>query len=348
MELKDLVRPNIWSLKGYSSARHEFEGEADVYLDANENPYDTAVNRYPDPFQIEVKKRLSKIKNVPVENIFVGNGSDEAIDLILRIFCEPGVDSILTFPPTYGMYQVSADINNVGIVKSSLTTDYQVDMNDALSRMTSQTKVAFICSPNNPTGNLIGRKSVEDFMSKFNGITVLDEAYIDFADDSGFSEMIEKYPRLIVLQTLSKAWGAAGIRFGLAYAQKGIMDLLNKVKPPYNVNALTQRKALEILNKEDGFKAQLTEIKVERSKLEMALPTFEMVKKIHPSDANFLLVEFDKPLEVFHYLRSKGIVIRDRTKTHLCDDCLRITIGTPEENQRLLTSLKEFEIAAIN
>lgn len=343
MELKDLVRPNIWSLKGYSSARHEFEGEAEVYLDANENPYETNVNRYPDPFQMKVKERLSQIKNVPVENIFVGNGSDEAIDLIMRIFCEPGRDNILTFPPTYGMYSVSADINNVEIIESSLLTDYQIDIDNTLSEINANTKVAFICSPNNPTGNQIDTQSIDTFLEKFKGITVIDEAYIDFATEKGYANLINKYPRLIVLQTLSKAWGAAGIRFGLAYANEEIMQLINKVKPPYNVNVLTQQKALAILNDEEAFNVKLDEIIAERIKLEKALADISLIQKIHPSDANFLLVQFGEALEVFHYLRSKGIVIRDRTKTHLCADCLRVTVGTPEENQRLLSALRAFE-----
>jgi len=342
MSLRELVRPNIWKLKGYSSARHEFEGEADVYLDANENPYATDINRYPDPFQEAVKSRLSEIKGIPNQNIFIGNGSDEPIDLILRIFCEPGVDNILTFPPTYGMYRVSADINNVAIIESSLTPDFQIDVPNALKQVDRYTKVAFICSPNNPTGNTIDHYSITSFLNSFNGITVIDEAYIDFSDDRSFSTLLDRYPRLIVLQTLSKAWGAAGIRLGLAYAQGEILRLLNKVKPPYNINILTQTRGLQLLQNVDQFKQQVTEIKAQRAQVAAALKDLDVVKKIYPSDTNFLLVEFDKPLEVFEYLRSEGVVIRDRTKTHLCDNCLRITIGTPEENKRLLQSLDAY------
>ena len=342
MSLEELVRPNIWRLKGYSSARHEFEGIADVYLDANENPYDTDINRYPDPFQTAVKKRLSVIKGVPVENMFIGNGSDEPIDLLLRIFCEPGVDNILTFPPTYGMYQVSADINDVQIIESSLTTDYQIDIDQSLKLINNQTKVAFICSPNNPTGNLIDHNSVLRFLDSFKGISVIDEAYIDFAGSEGFAKMLVDYPRLVILQTLSKAWGAAGIRLGLAFASKAIIGLLNKIKPPYNINVLTQNRALEVLEDTESFNNQVEEIKTQKAEIIKSLGQLEIVIKIHPSDTNFLLVEFDKPMEVFEYLRSNGIVIRDRTKTHLCDNCLRITIGTPEENERLLRSLRSF------
>ena len=289
-----------------------------------------------------MKKRLSEIKGIPPQNIFIGNGSDEPIDLILRIFCEPGVDNILTFPPTYGMYQVSAEINNVSIKESSLTVDYQMDVADALKQVDRNTKVAFICSPNNPTGNTIDHYSITSFLNSFKGITVIDEAYIDFSDERSFGAMLDRYPRLIVLQTLSKAWGAAGIRLGLAYAQGEILRLLNKVKPPYNINILTQNRGLQVLEDVKGFELQVAEIKTQRTQVKESLENFAIVKKIHPSATNFLLVEFDQPLEVFHYLRSKGVVIRDRTKTHLCDNCLRITIGTPEENERLLQSLRSY------
>lgn len=343
MELKDLVRENIWNLNGYSSARHEFEGKADVFLDANENPFESDINRYPDPFQADVKDKLSDIKNITTNRIFLGNGSDEAIDLIMRIFCKPGVDQILTFPPTYGMYKVSADINDVEVIESSLTSDYQIDVNDALSKVTDYTKVAFICSPNNPTGNLIDRSTIEKFMDSFGGITVIDEAYIDFADTESMIHMLDRYPRLIVMQTLSKAWGAAGIRLGLAYANQEIIALFNKVKPPYNINSLTQQKALTLLNNVGLCVDQKLMILSERKRVQIALQDFDFVRQIHPSDANFILVEFDHAERIFEYLRDEGVVIRNRTKTHLCADCLRITIGTPEENKTLLEALKEFK-----
>ncbi|MBT8219169.1 MAG: histidinol-phosphate transaminase [Bacteroidia bacterium] len=343
MDIKALVRESIWNLQGYSSARHEYDGVADIFLDANENPYQSEINRYPDPFQLKLKDRLSEIKHIVPDRIFIGNGSDEAIDLIIRIFCEPDKDNIIIFPPTYGMYKVSADINNVKTIKSSLTADYQINTSDALSKINAHTKVAFICSPNNPTGNIMKRSDVLHFIKNFNGITVIDEAYIDFSDGPGYSDWIDQNPGLIILQTLSKAWGAAGIRLGIAMSNEVVIGLLNKVKPPYNVNSLSQQRALEVLSDEADFNARVNQIKRERERVAESLLSMELVRKVHPSEANFLLVEMDRAAQLFRYLREKGVVIRDRTRTHLCNDCLRITIGLPQENDRLLEEIGIFD-----
>ncbi len=337
-----LARKNIQSLKPYSSARHEFEGKADIFLDANENPFNNGMNRYPDPFQEKVKARIEEVKGISPKNTFLGNGSDEAIDLLLRIYCEPGQDHIITLPPTYGMYQVSADINNVAVKKVNLTKDFQPDTKAILKAATSRSKILFICSPNNPTGNCIKRELIEALIQQFKGIVVIDEAYIDFASDESATAFIGKYPNVVVLQTFSKAWAMAGIRLGMAFASEEIIGLFNKVKPPYNVNTITQKAALVGMRGIDDFKKNLTKIIEERKQLEELLPEFSYVQKVYPSDANFLLVKVDQPNELYDFLVRKKIVVRNRSTVTLCEGCLRFTIGKPKENQLLLKALKKW------
>lgn len=341
MSLRDLVRPNIWRLQPYSSARHEFEGQADVYLDANENPYGSAFSRYPDPLQLQLKQVIARYKSMPVDQIFLGNGSDEAIDLIMRIFCRPGIDEILVLFFTYGMYKVSADICDVKVNECLLTSDYQIDVEGVRQAITPETKVLFICSPNNPTGNLMDRERIEEVFRFFHGIVVIDEAYMDFAPaNQSWLRTLVNYPNLVILQTFSKAWGLAGIRLGLAYASKEIIHLMNKVKPPYNVNQLTQKAALDALTMGlEKKEAEVIEINSERKRLTTLLEDRTEVLQVFPSEANFLLVKFSDPAKVFQHLKTAGIVVRDRSKTPLCEGCLRITIGTPEENNLVLETL---------
>ncbi|MFK7949780.1 MAG: histidinol-phosphate transaminase [Saprospiraceae bacterium] len=341
MNINNLVRNNIKNLAPYASARHEFTGEASVFLDANENPFDTGFNRYPDPLQIAVKKEISNIKNVAIENIFLGNGSDEAIDLLMRIFCEPRIDEIMILPPTYGMYKVSASISDISIKTVNLTADFQPNMEAILAKATEKTKLLFLCSPNNPTGNSFDLDSMEHLVKHFNGIVVIDEAYIDFAAQESCIKWINKYPNLVILQTFSKAWGLAGIRLGMAFANTQIVNLLNKVKPPYNVNQLTQEIALKALQNQVQTQEYIKEILEERTVLKLELEKLEIVKKVYPTDANFILAEFENPRKVYDYLASKGVIIRDRSNVILCDDCLRITVGTKEENRVLMNNLKK-------
>lgn len=342
MNLENLVRPNIWKLKPYSSARHEFDGRADVFLDANENPYGGAFSRYPDPLQRAVKQEIAKIKNVPPECIFLGNGSDEAIDLVVRIFCDPRKDKILIQPPTYGMYKVGADVADVGIQEVLLKDDFSIDMSSLKSSVDQTVKVLFLCSPNNPTGNLLPRQQIREILEWFGGIVVLDEAYIDFANDPGWISQLDDYPNLIVLQTFSKAWGLAGIRLGLAFAAPEVIALFNKVKPPYNVNSLTQEKVLTAMqNQREVMIQHVSEIRLEREKLAVALKLNPLVVRVYPSQANFLLIQFERPREVFNTLKARGVIIRDRTQTPLCEDCLRITVGNPKENQLVLNVLNQ-------
>jgi histidinol-phosphate aminotransferase len=342
--LQELVRPNIRDLKPYSSARNEFQGAASVFLDANESPYQTACNRYPDPMQRTLKARISEIKGVDAENIFLGNGSDEAIDLLIRAFCRPGVDTVLSIEPSYGMYQVAADIHQVECLKVRLNDDFSLDAGALLQRVAPSTKIVILCSPNNPTGNLLDRDAIYRVMEGFDGIVVIDEAYIDFSLSHSFSGELAAFPHLVVLQTLSKAWGAAGIRLGMAFASSEIIAILNRIKYPYNVNFLTQEYALTVLNREKEVKAELLEILSERALLESALSKLPFVKHIYPSDANFILVKVDAADATYRYLVDRGIVVRNRHTVPLCRDCLRITVGTPEENSRLLDTLQTREI----
>lgn len=340
--LKELVRPNVWEMKPYSSARNEFHGEASVFLDANENPWNLPYNRYPDPMQWALKERIAELKGVDRESIFVGNGSDEAIDLIIRAFCTPSVDTITTITPSYGMYEVAADVNDVACVKVQLDKDFDLNAEALLKKTDSTTKVIFLCSPNNPSGNILKREELYKILNAFQGIVVIDEAYIDFSTEPSFLNELKKYPNLIVLQTLSKAWGAAGIRLGMAFSSPEIITILNKIKYPYNVNQLTQDYALEVLNNVDGMQEQLRMILSERARLENILRETPFSFKVYPTEANFILAEVGDANAVYSYLVGRGIVVRNRNNVTLCRGCLRITIGTPEENELLIETLKEF------
>jgi histidinol-phosphate aminotransferase len=340
IDITSLVRQNILRLKPYSSARDEFKGEAQVYLDANENPYPSPYNRYPDPLQLKVKEKLAAIKNVSSGQIFLGNGSDEAIDLLIRAFCEPNRDSILITDPTYGMYAVCAGINAVNVQQVRLTSDFNIDLEAFPRTIDTTTKIIFLCSPNNPTGNLLNRKNIKEILDRFYGLVVVDEAYIDFADSPSFIEELEQYPNLVILQTFSKAWGLAGLRLGMAFASREIISILNKIKYPYNVNIKTQELALEALDNVYKKAIWVDEILTERKKLIDSLSGLSVVQHIFPTDANFVLVRTKNATSVYQYLADKGIIVRDRSKVTLCADCLRITVGTPEENEILVQALK--------
>lgn len=339
-DLKDLVRTNIWELEPYSSARDEFHGSASVFLDANENPYNEPYNRYPDPLQWELKDRIAYLKEVDRDSIFLGNGSDEAIDLIIRAFCEPGLDTVISIAPSYGMYEVAANINKVSFVKVPLDSSFDLNPDSLLDYVDEWTKMIFLCSPNNPTGNNLNRNAIYKILKSFHGIVVLDEAYIDFSDEPSFLLELKNYPNLIVLQTLSKAWGAAGLRLGMAFASPEIIAILNKIKYPYNVNMLTQMQALEILNNEREMLFQLRQIKNERIRLWDALKEIPKVHTIYPSDANFFLVGVTRVNFVYQKLVKSGIIVRNRDHIRMCAGCLRITVGTPEENDALIEALK--------
>jgi histidinol-phosphate aminotransferase len=342
MEIANLVRPNIRKLVPYSSARSEFKGKAEIFLDANENPFETGLNRYPDPLQWKLKAAISKLKGVPVEQIFLGNGSDEAIDLVVRIFCEPRQDHILILPPTYGMYQVSADIADVGIRSVSLTSDFQPDVEAILAAADAHSKILFICSPNNPTGNDVELERIRSLCAQFQGIVVVDEAYIDFSKQASCTSLLAEFPNLIVMQTFSKAWGMAGIRLGMAFASTEIIQLFNKVKPPYNINQLTQQIALEALETSyDDYKQLLSTLLSERERLVQGLRELPFVEKVFPSDANFMLIKMDDPNRTYQYLVEEGIIVRNRNTVHLCAGSLRITVGRPEENDALLNALNK-------
>ncbi|PRZ02105.1 histidinol-phosphate transaminase [Marinilabilia salmonicolor] len=337
--INELLRPNIRDLKPYSSARDEFSGEAAVFLDANENPFNAPFNRYPDPYQRELKKRIAAIKEISAENIFLGNGSDEAIDIAIRAFCEPGKDNIVSISPTYGMYQVAADINNIDVKKVLLTPDFELDAEALLKAADEHTKIIFLCSPNNPTGNCFSPQEVKKILDEFNGIVVLDEAYIDFAPDKSWLTRLTQYPNLIILQTFSKAWGMAGIRLGMAFAKDEIINVFSKIKYPYNVNILTQQKALELLSDNDTMKRWVKELLEERTRLIETLKTKDFVKKVYPTDANFVLIKTPEPKKIYNYLVARKIIVRDRSNVALCEGCLRITVGTPEENRELIEAL---------
>jgi histidinol-phosphate aminotransferase len=339
-DINKVARPNILSLKPYSSARDEFTGQAKVYLDANENPYDTKYNRYPDPMQLGVKALLSTLKSLPIEQIILGNGSDEIIDLIIRSFCEPSKDEIIILPPTYGMYEVYGNINQVKIIEVPLDKKFEVNGDKVLAKVTNNTKIIFLCSPNNPSGNVLDTDQVKKILKNFDGLVVLDEAYIDFSDIESWSAYLDLYPNLFVMQTLSKAWGLAGIRLGMGFANQNIIALLNKVKPPYNISQLTQEKAFEAIQCVEQKEEVVQLIIQERVKLNEALIKLESVIHVYPSEANFLLVKMDQAAEVYQKLIAKGIVLRDRSKVLLCNNCLRITVGTKEENSTLIEALK--------
>ncbi len=342
--LEQLIRVNIRKMTPYSSARHEFSGTASVFLDANENafgsPLPESYNRYPDPLQQNLKDKISSIKGVPSENIFLGNGSDEAIDLLFRIFCEPGKDNVIIFPPTYGMYEVCAEVNNVEVHKVPLLENYQLNLDAAEQAVDENTKLIFVCSPNNPTGNSIYKNDIEILLNNFNGLVVVDEAYINYAKQKTLISELTEYPNLVILQTLSKAWGLAGLRLGMAFASKNVIDYFNKVKYPYNINTATQNLALEALNNITGVNNWIRTTVDQREWLGNELALLPFTQLVHPSDANFLLVKMINAKGIYDYLAGKGIIVRDRSKVILCEDCLRITIGTPEENKQLIEILK--------
>ncbi|MBO9571611.1 MAG: histidinol-phosphate transaminase [Chitinophagaceae bacterium] len=346
--INNLLRENIKNLVPYSSARDEFKGQASTFLDANENSFGSPLtkwyNRYPDPLQSKVKERLKEIKGVSPANTFIGNGSDECIDILIRAFCEPGVDNIIICPPTYGMYEVSANINNVAIKKVPLTRAYQLDVEAIANAIDGHTKMIFICSPNNPTGNSLHREDIEAILHNYFGLVVIDEAYINFSRFKSFTTDLSEYPNLVVMQTLSKAWGLAALRIGLAFASEEIIRVMNKIKPPYNIGQSAQELTLEALKNVEGVNEMIREIVKEREVLEKALPELKIVKHIYPSDANFLLVQVTEAVPVYKYLLEKGIVVRDRSKVELCEGCLRITVGTPEENIKLINALKEYPV----
>jgi histidinol-phosphate aminotransferase len=340
--LEQLVRKNIWSLAPYSSARNEYAGrEARVFLDANENPYNTPFNRYPDPLQLELKSLLARVKEVPQECIFLGNGSDEAIDLPYRIFCEPGVDNVVAIEPTYGMYKVCADINDVEYRPVLLDEHYQTTAERLLSACDEHTKLLWICSPNNPTGNTICREEVVKVINSFQGIVIVDEAYSDFCREKTFRCELAQHPNLIVLNTMSKAWGCAAIRLGMAFASKEIIDIFNKVKYPYNVNLLTQQQAVEALKDPFQVDKWVRLLLVERARVMDAFRLLPQCREVFPTEANFFLARMDDAQATYDYLVDQGIIVRNRTRVQLCDNCLRITIGTKTENNELIAALRK-------
>ena len=343
MELNQLIRENILQLKPYSSARDEFSGVAEVYLDANENPYNHGgLNRYPDPTSLSVKQALSPIKGLPVDQIFLGNGSDEVIDVLIRVFCEPAKDNIITLPPTYGMYQVSADTNNVAVKKVALDENFQPDVAKILEAVDDRSKILFICTPNNPSGNNIDDALISQLLTLFPGIVVIDEAYNDFAGKPSWTSVLHHYPRLVVLQTFSKAWGLAGIRLGVAFASKEIVEVMNKVKAPYNVNLLTQKAALKALAKAKQTEKAVASLLRNRQKLTEELMKISLVEKVYPSDANFLLVKVKDPTGLYRYLIGQGIVVRNRDSVPLCKGCLRMTVGTIKEDKALVKAIQMY------
>ena len=343
--IHNLVRPNVAGLKPYSSARDEYQstGSEMVFLDANENPFQTDVNRYPDPQQRNLKAELAKIKNVSTEHILLGNGSDEVLDLLFRAFCEPAEDNVITLPPTYGMYKVLANINNIENREILLNLDFEPNVEKILNSVDQNTKMIFLCSPNNPTGNSFSEQKIIHILENFKGLVIIDEAYIDFSTEESWLNKLEKYPNLVITQTLSKAYGMAGIRLGICYASEEIIQILNKIKPPYNVNELTQLRALErVLNKEK-VDSEISDLLKERALLSKALVQVNFIEKIYPSDANFILVKVDDANKRYDQLLEKGIVIRNRTTQPLCENTLRFTVGTGEENYKLLEALKHID-----
>ncbi len=340
MNLQQLVRKNVWNMKPYSSARDEFKGEASVFLDANENPLNDKYNRYPDPLQWSLKQKIAKVKNIAPENIFLGNGSDEPIDLVIRIFCEPRIDNIVAVDPTYGMYQVCAEVNDVEYRKVLLNENFDLDAQKLLEKTDRNTKLIFLCSPNNPTGNLLSREEIKKVLDSFAGIVVLDEAYIDFASEATWLNDLEKYPNLIILQTFSKAWGLAAVRLGMAFASAEIIKLFNKVKYPYNVNILTQNFVGDELDKLELRKQWIVTLLEGRNYLINELPKLPFVEKIYPTDANFILVKVEDANSLYKQLADKGVIVRNRNSVSLCAGCLRITVGTDKENEMLIKTLR--------
>ncbi len=342
MNIFELLRENIKNMQPYSCARDEFKGEASVYLDANENPYNGPYNRYPDPLQLDVKTAISKVKNVPVENIFLGNGSDEPIDLLYRAFCEPRRDNVVAIEPTYGMYKVCAAVNDVEYRKVLLNDNFDIEAFKLIDSANLNTKIIWLCSPNNPTGNSLNTDEILKVLQWFRGIVVVDEAYIDFSAKQSFTSYIAQYPNLVVLQTLSKAWGSAAIRLGMAFASVEVIDVLNKIKYPYNINILTQEHAKKILANASQTSKWVETIIAERGQLINKLTKLELVKHIYPTDANFVLAKVDNADITYNWLVNKGIIVRNRSSVSLCENSLRITVGTPAENKTLIDALNEF------
>lgn len=338
-QLKELVRENIWKLKPYSCARDEFKGEAKAYLDANENPFNTLYNRYPDPLQWAVKEKIAELKYVKPSQIMLGVGSDEPIDLIFRVFCEPKIDNVVAINPTYGMYGVCADINNVEYRQVNLEADYSLNAEKVLAAVDKNSKVVFLCSPNNPTANLLNTTEIEKILKGFDGIVVIDEAYIDFSDKASWISKLNKYPQMVILQTFSKAWGLAAARCGMAFASEEIISFFNKVKYPYNINILTQKLILEKLEQVEIKNNWVKEILSQRALMIEELEQLSIVKHIYPSDANFILVKVDDANLRYKQLVEKGIIVRNRNSVTLCENCLRITIGTAQDNKELLNAL---------
>ncbi|HXJ97969.1 MAG TPA: histidinol-phosphate transaminase [Gelidibacter sp.] len=344
MSIQHLIRPSIKSLKPYASARDEFKGHKEhlTFLDANENPFENGINRYPDPQQKELKAVISKLKNIPVEQILLGNGSDEVLDLLIRMFCEPNIDNILILPPTYGMYEVLANINAVEVLKINLSESaFQPQNTAVLNTASANSKILFLCSPNNPTGNSFEADRVEFLLKNFKGIVVIDEAYIDFSNEESWLSRLKEFPNLVVVQTLSKAYGMAGIRLGMCFASEAIIATLNKIKPPYNINELTQISAIEQLQKADLVQSQIMSLINERELLVRSLDQVAFIKKIYPSNTNFVMIKVDDASKRYQQLIENGIVIRNRTTQPLCENCLRLTIGTTEENMKLIETLKQ-------
>jgi len=346
-DLNNLLRENIKKLVPYSSARDDFKGEAKVYLDANENSFGSPLpkwyNRYPDPHQMKLKEKLSIIKSFPVENIFLGNGSDECIDILLRAFCEPGKDNIIICPPTYGMYEVCANINDVDVKKVRLTPEFQLDLQRIEEAVDDNTKLIFLCSPNNPTGNSLDRKDVEGVLNNYFGLVIIDEAYINFSKFQSFIQELSEYPNLVVLQTLSKAWGLAALRLGITLASTEIVKVMNKIKPPYNIGQASQELIHQALDEVGQVNQMIIDIVNERKYLQKELAKLSVVETVYHSDANFLLVKVVAAKEIYQFLVERGIVVRDRSQVELCEGCLRITVGTPQENKLLLKAMAEFD-----
>jgi histidinol-phosphate aminotransferase len=346
-DLNRLVRENIKSLKPYSSARSEFSGSAKIYLDANENSFGSPLtkwyNRYPDPLQRELKKKIATIKNVEAENMLLGNGSDECIDLLIRAFCNPKDDNIIICPPTYGMYEVYGHINDVPVKQVPLTKVYQLNLEALEEAIDANTKMIFLCSPNNPTGNSLQREDIEMILNNFDGIVAVDEAYINYSRQRSFIPELKDYPNLVVMQTFSKAWGLAALRLGMIFSSKEIIDVLNTIKPPYNINGATQELALKALDNVDGVNVMIKETVKEREVLIKELKTLPVVEKVFPTDANFVLVKMEGATNIYNFLKEQGIIVRNRSNVLLCEDSLRITVGTPEQNTQLISKLKEYK-----
>lgn len=343
MNVRDLLRANIKAMTPYSSARDEFDKVADVYLDANENPFENGMNRYPDPYQLEVKKRLSEIKGIAPEQMLLGNGSDEVLDIIFRAFCEPKLDNVISHNPSYGMYPVLSEINDVELRKVNLEEGFQLNAQAMIDASDDMTKLFFICSPNNPSGNLLKKEEIKKILDAQQGIVVIDEAYVDFAEEKSWIHELDNYPNLIVCQTLSKAWGLAGLRLGMCFASPEIIAIFNAIKPPYNVNVLSQKAALEVLNKESDFNDQVATILSERKKVIGALEGASCVSKVFPTDSNFVLARVDHANALYDFLLERKVIVRNRSTQYLCENSLRFTIGTPEENDRLIEGIKEYE-----